>query len=331
LSIANCQSPIAVLPSAARITSLFILAALALASPLRAADQPFVPGKDGWLTLFDGSDQSRWKPGKGTDWALEDGLLAGAKGQIANYWHWLDFELVAVSRGSGALRFRRSLAPMPDQPGYLLDLADGSVRAADALTAKGERVGRANLHADWREMRLVVSKGRFTVEFDGKKVAEGSAEAYPAKGFLALSASGSPLELKLLRARPLNREKHVNVPAPDSACFVCHANFEGEKIAKTHVAGKKQEESDEESHLKPASQRPKTAGCAGCHGPSLDHRSDEDNVTTPDIMFTRGEVDAACLQCHTRHKAETKRHDGEGPIPKNPVCTDCHGKHRTSN
>jgi len=312
---------------ASRVISLCILASLVLLAPLRAGEVPFEPGKDGWLTLFDGSDLARWEPAKGADWALKDAVLAGSKGEIASYWHWLDFELAAVCRGSGALRFRASLGPMLDQPGYRLDLADGSVLTAQgALVAKGEAARKDG----WREVHLVVSKGRFTVEFDGQKVAEGSAEACPAKGFLALAP---PLELKLLRARPLNREKHINVPAPDSACFVCHANFDGEKIARQHRARERDENDDEndEHHLRPAKQRPRRAGCAGCHGPSLDHRSDEDNVTTPDIMYTRGEVEGACLQCHIRHKAETKRQDGKGPPPTNPVCTDCHGKHRTSN
>ena len=272
------------------------------------AEKAFRPGKDGWLTLFDGSETRRWEPAKGSDWALKDGVLVGSKGQVLNFWHWTDLELVAICRGSGVLRLRHSLAPMPDQPGYWLDLATGTLRAA------GQRVvakGRGSKAHGWRQVCFVASKGTFTVFFDGTKVAKGRDDACPAMGMLGLVAAGERLELKLLRIRPLNREQHVNIPSPNAACYVCHANFEGEKIAATHAA--------------------KELGCAACHGPSLAHRSDEDNVTTPDVMWLRGEVDAACLQCHKRHKAEKKRKDGKGTPPKDSVCTDCHGTHRAIN
>ena len=281
---------------------------LLAASPKKEA--PFAPGKDGWLTLFDGSDLAKWKAGKGADWALESRLLAGTRGELASYWHWTDFELVGEFRGAGRLRFRVSLAPMPDQAGYVLSLADGSIRtAAGRVVARGS----GSPTAEWRQVRLLVSEGKFTVAIDGKPVAKGGDDAYPAMGYLALVADGKPVQMRLLRARPLNREKFENIPAPNASCYVCHANFDGEPVSKKHF---KEE-----------------VACATCHGPSLAHRSDEDNVTTPDVMFTRGEVDAACLKCHKRHKAETKRKDfaARGAPPKNAICTDCHGKHKARN
>ena len=284
------------------------LAYFVAAGPAKDKAKAFQPGKDGWLTLFDGSDLAKWERSKGSDWALKDGVLAGTKGEMTSYWHWTDFEAAAVVRGRGALRFRVSLAPMPDQEGYHLDLSDGTIRAAEGrAVAKGS--GSAS--DGWREVRLTVSKGRFTVAFDGKKVAEGADNAYPAMGYLAFVPTRGRLEAKLLRVRPLNREKHVNVPSPNSACYVCHANFEGEPISKTH--------------------KDNDVACAACHGPSLAHRSDEDNVTTPDVMYARGEVEPACLKCHKRHKDEKKRKDGKGAPPKNAICTDCHGTHKGVN
>lgn len=290
--------------------SLLLAALLPRASFAAAPKSAFTPGTDGWLTLFDGSDLAHWEPEKGSDWARRDGVLAGSKGQTLNSWHWTDFELAATLRGTGSLRFRLSLAPMPDQPGYWLDLATGTIRAPRGrLVAKGIAA-----QADgWREVRLAASKGRFTVHFDGKRVAEGADDAFPAMGMLGLVAAGKPLQLKLLRIRPLNREKHINVPSPNTACFVCHANFKTDAITRKHTR--------------------EEVFCATCHGPSLAHRSDEDNVTTPDVMFTRGEVDAACLKCHERHKRERKRKDGlhRGLPPRPAVCTDCHGSHVSKN
>ncbi len=306
-----------------RALMVFLLAAAA-----QAGDAPFVPGKDGWLTLFDGSDVSRWKPSKSADWALKDGTLAGTKGETVNYWQLLDFEMVAACKGEGEIRFRYSTIPDPAQPGYWLDVSDGTLRAEGSrVVAKG-----TGAKSDaWREVRLVVSKGVFTVSLDGKQVAEGKDASCPHKGAISFVAKGQPFEVKLLRARPLNLEKHANVPSPDSACFVCHANFEDEKLSKKHAKDNSAKEGDEDDYLRPAKERPKKFGCAGCHGPCFDHRSDEDNVTVPDIMYTRGEVKAACLQCHTPHKTESKRKDGDGPPPPNAVCTDCHGRHRCKN
>ncbi len=308
----------------------FAFAALSLSVAAIAADKPFEPGKDGWLTLFDGSDLARWKPSKSADWALKDGVLAGTKGEITSYWQWLDFEMAALVKGSGAIRFRYSTIPDPAQPGYWLDVSDGSLRAdGNRVVAKGSGAKAEG----WREVRLVASKGTFTASLDGKQVAEGNDASCPHKGSLSFVAKGEPFEIKLLRARPINLEKHANVPSPDSACFVCHANLEGEKLAEKHGDDKadKLAKKEDDEHLRPAKDRPKKAGCAGCHGPCFDHRSDEDNVTVPDIMYTRGEVKAACLACHLPHKTETKRKDGDTPPPPNPVCTDCHGKHKVKN
>jgi len=315
----------------ARHASLAPLVALVvLAVPALSGEAPFEPGRDGWLTLFDGSDLSRWRPSKSADWALKDGVLTGTKGEVANYWQWLDFEMLALVRGEGQVRFRFSTIPDPAQQGYWLDTTTGAIRAEGGrLVAQGSGTSAA----DWRELHLKVSRGVFTVRLDGKQVAEAKDAACPHKGALCLVANGQPFAVKLLRARPLNLEKHANVPSPDSACFVCHANFEDEKLAKKHAdtrAEKLAREEDPE-HLRPAKDRPKRAGCVGCHGPSFHHRSDEDNVTVPDIMYTRGEVQAACLACHFPHKNETKRKDGDGPPPPNPVCTDCHGRHHCKN
>ncbi|MFP4058494.1 MAG: family 16 glycoside hydrolase [Candidatus Brocadiia bacterium] len=291
-----------------RLAAMGLAAAALLALAADKPAKPFRPGQDGWLSLFDGSSLEDWEVGEGAEWKLRDGILAGSKGRILNYWHWKDFELEARIRGSGILRFRLSLAPMPDQPGYCLDLADATIR-----TPGGETVARGSAPEakGWRELRLRAVGDQFTVWLDGAKVAEGRDERCPAKGMLVLVARGQPLQLARLRIRPLGREEHVNIPSPNTACYVCHANFQGEAISRTHQA--------------------ESIGCAQCHGPSLAHRSDEDNVTAPDVMFLRGEVDPACLRCHKRHEPESEKKDGTGKPPPDPVCTDCHGAHQARN
>jgi len=98
-------------------------------------------------------------------------------------------------------------------------------------------------------------------------------------------------------------------PADNSFCFVCHNNFDGERLALNHeIAG---------------------IGCENCHGPSNEHSSDEDGLTPPDIMYSKKNVNPACMKCHLRdniknvssHRAFIAGNDSD-----HKYCTDCHGK-----
>ncbi|HPC95615.1 MAG TPA: multiheme c-type cytochrome [Sedimentisphaerales bacterium] len=102
--------------------------------------------------------------------------------------------------------------------------------------------------------------------------------------------------------------------ANNSRCFVCHANYLDEKIARTHArAG---------------------IGCATCHGASDAHIADESwasggNGTAPDIMFPKERVNPSCMACHPKDKIDTTEHK---PLfadsAQHTLCTDCHGNHR---
>jgi hypothetical protein len=104
-------------------------------------------------------------------------------------------------------------------------------------------------------------------------------------------------------------------PADNSACFVCHANYEEESMAVVHAkAG---------------------TGCVDCHGPSLAHRNDEDNVTPPDVIYAAAKIDGACRKCHDQHDAPAtkviacwQQRSAGVKDPAQLVCTDCHGEHR---
>jgi len=101
-------------------------------------------------------------------------------------------------------------------------------------------------------------------------------------------------------------------------CYACHANFEGENLVTKHEkAG---------------------VGCERCHGESERHRSDEANVTPPELMYPRNRIIPMCMICHPR---DAIKHVGAHMVilegastvfdeeePKGPakVCTDCHAK-----
>ena len=87
----------------------------------------------------------------------------------------------------------------------------------------------------------------------------------------------------------------------NTACFVCHANYQEEKLTTLHAAA--------------------DVGCTRCHGKSYPHRNDENHTTAPDKMFGADEIRAFCRTCHP--KGDPDKRD----LEKKP-CTDCHGSHR---
>lgn len=103
--------------------------------------------------------------------------------------------------------------------------------------------------------------------------------------------------------------------ADNSRCYVCHFNFQFEKLASTHAnAG---------------------VGCADCHGPSDAHIADESwswggKGTPPDRMYPREKINSACIKCHQPDRLPSKPHAMilAHLHQTKQVCTDCHGKHR---
>ncbi len=91
-------------------------------------------------------------------------------------------------------------------------------------------------------------------------------------------------------------------------CFVCHANYQEEPLVLFHAGG--------------------GVGCEQCHGESLAHTNDEDNVTAPEIMYSRENLNAACLTCHAAFKFVREPQPIPGVSKGKVVCTDCHFKHR---
>jgi hypothetical protein len=121
----------------------------------------------------------------------------------------------------------------------------------------------------------------------------------------------------LLLDEPEKKQSHgsADTGADNSMCLCCHMNYDEEPLAATHA-----------SH---------DIGCIKCHGESLAHRDDEDNVTPPDTMYWPERIDPACRKCHDSHEAEARdviaRWQERCPAKTDPqelVCTDCHGQHR---
>lgn len=102
-------------------------------------------------------------------------------------------------------------------------------------------------------------------------------------------------------------------------CSACHYGFADENLARTHEkAG---------------------VGCERCHGESERHRSDEANVTPPEIMYPRDKINPTCMMCHPRHEirhmpshkmllagAKTALDPASESDDHQTVCTTCHAR-----
>jgi hypothetical protein len=107
-------------------------------------------------------------------------------------------------------------------------------------------------------------------------------------------------------------------------CAACHYGFDEEKLARSH----------EKAGI----------GCERCHGESERHRSDEDNVTPPEIMYPKEKINPTCMMCHPRHEIEHVGHhkrllagaktifDSDSEKPRRQMyCTTCHARHHRIN
>jgi len=138
------------------------------------------------------------------------------------------------------------------------------------------------------------------------------------------SAEGAPPPLVVNKDAPLLLEDapaekpkdEEEVKADNSACYVCHTNYQTEEFVQWHAK--------------------EDVGCIDCHGKSYAHRNDEDNITPPDKMYAPEDMEKkCCAECHDEHNAPAAeviaRWQERCPAktdPKAIVCTDCHGEHR---
>jgi hypothetical protein len=139
--------------------------------------------------------------------------------------------------------------------------------------------------------------------------------SFPGPGAQALAIP--PLSLDGLRGEKLPEapKEKVEVTADNSACYVCHGNYDGEELALIHAK--------------------EDVGCDECHGESIDHRNDEDNITPPDVMYPADTIDEKCEECHDTHDvpatkviARWQKRCPSKTDASELVCTDCHGQHR---
>ena len=105
-------------------------------------------------------------------------------------------------------------------------------------------------------------------------------------------------------ARPTSQESNGN-----ALCYTCHLGLKNEEITAKHIA--------------------QSIACPVCHGPSVEHMHDEMQVTKPDVLYGRAEINGMCSACHAAHKdaarsrpsarnGSARRAPTAGSSPKNP-------------
>jgi len=96
--------------------------------------------------------------------------------------------------------------------------------------------------------------------------------------------------------------------ADNGPCFVCHLNYDGEYFTAIHARN--------------------NIGCESCHGASYAHRSDEDNITPPDVMFPKDKVNVSCIKCHREDELKKLKYHQKfyANTAEEKYCNDCHGK-----
>jgi len=117
----------------------------------------------------------------------------------------------------------------------------------------------------------------------------------------------------------VKEEAEKNFFVANEFCSACHYGFDDEELARTHKSA--------------------GIGCERCHGESERHRSDEDNVTPPEMMYPQARINPTCMMCHPRHQirhvaihepllagAETIFDADSETAHDKLYCTTCHAK-----
>jgi hypothetical protein len=136
-------------------------------------------------------------------------------------------------------------------------------------------------------------------------------------GLLLVLAVGCAFQKGAAQSSTTKKTKETFVA--NAFCGACHYGFAEENLARIHErAG---------------------IGCERCHGESERHRSDENNVTPPEIMYPRDKIIPTCMICHPRQEirrisaheallagAKTSLDSASESDARPTVCTDCHAK-----
>jgi hypothetical protein len=190
-----------------------LVALLMIPGPLCGMDNSLSEreAQDGWILLFDGGSLFGWSPQGGAQWRVAKGeLLAetGDSGYLRSNSAFADFILRCDFRiranGESGIFLRIDKEGQPQETGYKLqinnnDTAFPTGSLANELKASGVQA----MPNQWHTYEVEARGERFTVKLDGKQAVSG--EAHKTKvGHIGLQfVSGTPVEFRNIKLRPL--------------------------------------------------------------------------------------------------------------------------------
>jgi hypothetical protein len=190
--------------------SLALLGCLALAAPPQ--DQP-VPGKDGWISMFDGKTLDGWKandnPGS---WKVVDGAITGDGERSHLFWmarECENCEFRAEVRlnhsGNSGMYFRTAWGPgFPKGYEAQVENTSPDPQKTGSLYGISKVLDQLIQDDTWWTQDIVAQGDHIVIKVNGKTVVDTHDTRY-AKGYLALQQhnQGSVVQFRKLMMRPL--------------------------------------------------------------------------------------------------------------------------------
>jgi hypothetical protein len=184
-----------------------------MALPLLAEPPRLTPVQiaDGWIQLFDGETLFGWTAMDGSQWKVEEGVLAAASGPSG----WLrtdvpfaDFRLVLEFEAVPHLRtgvfLRAGAEGHPWETGYEV-LLDDTVPKEPAGSVLGVRKAKkSELKRGWHTLDVTARGSGLTVRVDGKVTVQARDFRSHAGSIGLRYTQGSPARFRNIRLRPLD-------------------------------------------------------------------------------------------------------------------------------
>jgi hypothetical protein len=174
------------------------------------------PGRDGWITLFNGRDLTGWTKMHAGNWTVENGVLTytgGGNGWLRSNETFDDFHLIAewrypVAEGEhdAGLFFRAGAegAPWP-RPAYQMNMGPGDdLGSVGGIASAPKRPDLVNKPGgDWNTYELLLVGDKALALINGRKAwdAHGFTRA---DGHIGVQCEGSAIEVRSVRVRRLS-------------------------------------------------------------------------------------------------------------------------------
>ena len=172
------------------------------------------PQSQGWITLFDGSDLSRWTRTGEANWSLGDGAVMADKGgktpsYLVSKESYGDFELrvefwATADANSGVFLRASDPAKVGAATAYEVQIADARTdgTGTGAITDLAKVLPPLATAGQWNRFEIAARGTQLTVILNGKPVASAQSAKY-ARGPIALQYITGTVRFRRVEIKPL--------------------------------------------------------------------------------------------------------------------------------